>query len=73
MKPVVTSHTFMEPGMYQGITLNIEEIDGKRFTVIRHGPNSLPLLMRNRTGFISTRLDGNRLVIDDGYRRKPRE
>ncbi len=67
-KKVVLSSMYMSEGMHTGIDLSVQEVNGKRFTVIYQG--GMPFMMRNFTGCINVSLVGNKLVIDDGRTRR---
>ncbi len=74
---VVVSHTLMYNDTisgYQvaGLTYYVVKEGRKRFTVVENGGN-FPILLPNRTGAVEVSIQGNRLVIDDGYRRKVKQ
>ena len=71
MVPVILSRLHMLENRFIGIDLHVTELQGRKYTILRYSSNA-PVVLRNRTGQIEVRMEGNRLVIDDGYKRKPR-
>ena len=69
-KRVVISNMHVLPGMYQHLSLTVDEYDGKRYTIVRNTVDSMPLLLRNYTGNIEVAMERNKLIISDGRRRK---
>ncbi len=71
---VLMRQQLFEQITYTSLTIQVQELDGKRYMIVRMGAGleATPILIPNRTNVIEVRVEGRRLVIDDGYHRKPR-
>lgn len=73
-KPIVLSRSYvLGPITYFNVPIQVQELDGKRYMIVGTGEGfSNPILIPNRTGMVETRMEGHRLIIDDGHHRGPR-